>query len=331
METAAYDGRRIRYFYNHTVYMVKHGYKKKVKRRTITGRIRKTSKRNWMKTRTKKRRTGKNTKKGGGPKKKTKKNTHRQTDSTHVVSLVIPGGQDFVHGDDYKRIIVKYADPASLMSLRDIDHAWQIVVDKQIDALVKGGTLMVHGGNDISLDKARTLREKRHMVTDVVFLPGTTKIGTHAFDECWNVKSIIIPEGIESIGKSAFFNCTSLVNVTFPKSLKSIGEGTFSHCTFIEAMDFSHTNLTSIDKEAFYHCKRMVSMKLPLSVKSVGKNAFQIVPPYATVLIPTTIDDTDNDRIIEFLHTPQAERDALMLANPPFCEESEEEEEEYDY
>ena len=45
------------------------------------------------------------------------------------------------------------------MSLRVVDKAWQIVVDQCIDGLVKGGSLLVHGGNDISYDKADALRE----------------------------------------------------------------------------------------------------------------------------------------------------------------------------
>ena len=68
---------------------------------------------------------------------------------------------DFRHTDDYRRYLVKYIDPVSLMSLRAVDKAWQIVVDQRIDGLVKGGSLLVHGGNDISDDKAYALEEKR--------------------------------------------------------------------------------------------------------------------------------------------------------------------------
>ena len=65
---------------------------------------------------------------------------------------------DFRHTDDYRRYLAKYIDPVSLMSLRVVIKAWQIVVDPHIDGLVKGGSLLVHGGNDISYNKAIALR-----------------------------------------------------------------------------------------------------------------------------------------------------------------------------
>ena len=133
-----------------------------------------------------------------------------------------------------------------MWSLRVVDKAWQVVVDPCIDGLVKRGSLLVHGGNDISDDKARALREKRKNVTDVVFLLNITTIGMNACFNCESLVTVVVPEGIESIGKYAFASCTSILDVTFPKSLKSIGDWAFSTCTSIEAMDLSHTLLNSI-------------------------------------------------------------------------------------
>ena len=81
---------------------------------------------------------------------------------------------DFRSTDDYRRYLAKYIDPVSLWSLRVVNKAWQIVVDPCIDGLVKGGSLLVHGGNNISHGKARALEEKRKNITDVVFLLNIT-------------------------------------------------------------------------------------------------------------------------------------------------------------
>ena len=115
---------------------------------------------------------------------------------------------DFRHTDDYRRYLAKYIDPYSMWSLRVVDKAWQIVVDQRIDGLVKGGSLLVHGGNDISDDKANALREKRKNVTDVVFLLNITTIGNFACFYCESLVTVVVPEGIESIGQDAFFGCT---------------------------------------------------------------------------------------------------------------------------
>ena len=180
----------------------------------------------------------------------------------------------------------------------------------------------MHGGNDISVNKANALREKRKNVTDVVFLLNITTIGDLACYYCKSLVTVVVPEGIESIGNKAFYNCTSLLNVTFPKSLKSIGDFAFNECTSIEAMDLSHTLLNSIGEYAFSYCSELKSLKLPSSVQSADGNAFY----YCSKLVPSTIStsyDYDNAPILAFLHKPQSERDALMLANPPIDEDSE--------
>ena len=90
---------------------------------------------------------------------------------------------DFRHTDDYRRYLVKYIDPASLMSLRVVDKAWQIV------GLVKGGSLLVHGGEDVDDDSdpedsdggsERLLETGNKNVTDVIFLLNFTTIGDNA-------------------------------------------------------------------------------------------------------------------------------------------------------
>jgi hypothetical protein len=87
-------------------------------------------------------------------------------------------------------------------------------------------------------------------------------------------------------------------------------------------MDLSHTLLNSIGNYAFYYCSELKSLKLPSSVQSAGDNAFW----NCSKLVPSTIstsDYADNAPILAFLHKPQSERDALMLANPPIDEDSE--------
>jgi len=70
---------------------------------------------------------------------------------------------DFRHTDDYRRYLAKYIDPDSLMSLRVVDKAWQIVVDQRIDGLVGGGSILVHGDINFSEDKAEAWRRGLRM------------------------------------------------------------------------------------------------------------------------------------------------------------------------
>ncbi len=58
-----------------------------------------------------------------------------------------------------------------------------------------------------------------------------SKIGEHAFSDCTNLVSVIIPESVVSIGAGAFLGCSNLVSVVIPESVVSIGTDTFSGCS----------------------------------------------------------------------------------------------------
>lgn len=63
-----------------------------------------------------------------------------------------------------------------------------------------------------------------------------TSIGESAFEGCWNLTSIEIPNSVTSIGESAFFYCTSLTSIEIPSSVTSIGAWAFSGCTSLTSV-----------------------------------------------------------------------------------------------
>ena len=50
------------------------------------------------------------------------------------------------------------------------------------------------------------------------------------FTDCYNLKSIILPDTITYIETDAFQNCRSLTEIILPKELKTIGTGAFNGC-----------------------------------------------------------------------------------------------------
>lgn len=86
-----------------------------------------------------------------------------------------------------------------------------------------------------------------------VTVPGTfTTIGTEAFYEAYNVRSVIIEEGVSKIGDSAFCGC-SMESITLPQSLEEIGYDAFSHCTKLKELVLPD-NLKKLGKAPFAHC-----------------------------------------------------------------------------
>ena len=56
------------------------------------------------------------------------------------------------------------------------------------------------------------------------------RIKEHAFDRCYNVKSITIPNSVTSIGSWAFGSCTGLTSIKIPNSVKEISNHAFFNC-----------------------------------------------------------------------------------------------------
>ena len=68
-----------------------------------------------------------------------------------------------------------------------------------------------------------------------------TSIGECAFDGCFSLTSIVIPESVTSIGERAFWECSSLTSIVIPDSVTSIGEQAFRDCSSLTSITFNGT------------------------------------------------------------------------------------------
>ena len=59
---------------------------------------------------------------------------------------------------------------------------------------------------------------------------GVTSIGDYAFNVCYSLASVTIPDGVTSIEDYAFNTCYSLASVTIPDGVTSIGVNAFRYC-----------------------------------------------------------------------------------------------------
>ena len=80
-----------------------------------------------------------------------------------------------------------------------------------------------------------------------------TSIGDWAFDGCWGLTSVTIPNSVTSIGEYAFCDCTGLTSVTIGNSVTSIGYRAFIVCTGLTSVTIPNS-VTSIGIAAFYEC-----------------------------------------------------------------------------
>ena len=79
---------------------------------------------------------------------------------------------------------------------------------------------------------------------------GTTKICNGAFDSCFQLKSVHLPDGLITIDRYAFYYCLALRVINIPNTVKYI------KCY------------------AFNHCKTLMDISIPSSVIEIGYEAF---------------------------------------------------------
>ena len=83
-------------------------------------------------------------------------------------------------------------------------------------------------------------------------------IGDGAFESCFKLKSITIPNSVVLIGRYAFFDCTQLGNVTLSSSLQSIGVSAFDNCYSLASITIP-SSVVFIGEDAFLGCSNLTS------------------------------------------------------------------------
>ena len=129
-----------------------------------------------------------------------------------------------------------------------------------------------------------------------------TTIGNWAFDYCYSLTSVTIPDSVTTIGNYAFYKCSSLTSVTIPDSVTSIGEEAFSKCSNLQEFNgkfasedgrcliiygtlnsFAPAGLTeytipdrvtTIGRSAFFGCESLTSITIPDNVTTIRELAF---------------------------------------------------------
>ena len=81
-----------------------------------------------------------------------------------------------------------------------------------------------------------------------------TSIGSAAFYDCRNLKSVSFPDAVTNIGYLAFCDCSSLTNITIPAGVTAINSQTFANCTNLVAVSLPNTLDGTLDNSIFEGC-----------------------------------------------------------------------------
>ena len=83
-----------------------------------------------------------------------------------------------------------------------------------------------------------------------------TTIGGSAFEDCYGLTSVSIPNSVTEIGSGAFYCCYGLTSVTIPNSVTSIDIGAFEDCSGLRSVTIGG-NVSNIGNDAFSGCTNL--------------------------------------------------------------------------
>ena len=137
--------------------------------------------------------------------------------------------------------------------------------------------------------------EYQKYITDVVILPGCTSVSSSAFQYCYNLKRVTLPDGVESIGSFAFNNCYNLTQIELPDGVESIGSYAFSSCSRLPSISLPDS-VTYIGDDAFYNCRALESATFGDGLQSIGYEAFCNCRTLESIVIPDSVTRLGYDK-----------------------------------
>jgi ribosomal protein L12E/L44/L45/RPP1/RPP2 len=81
-------------------------------------------------------------------------------------------------------------------------------------------------------------------------------------------EEVIIPEGVKEIKKLAFNGCYYLKKLTLPQSLETIGDSAFADCDVLETLDLG--GAVTIGADAFYGCTSLKELTISGNCQTIG-------------------------------------------------------------
>ena len=144
-------------------------------------------------------------------------------------------------------------------------------------------------------------------ISEHLDLTGVRGIADYAFDECYRLKSVLIPNGMTRIAEQAFRGCSRLTSITIPESVTSIGFNSFygsgiTNCLYNPSatillyvppsvsgsFDIPNT-VMSIGDHAFVGCSKLTSINIPDCVTNIGNFTFYECSGLKSFTIPNGV------------------------------------------
>lgn len=125
-------------------------------------------------------------------------------------------------------------------------------------------------------------------IKEVVLGNNIEIIRHNAFHCCKNLKRVILNDGLSCIDSSAFSYCESLEEIHLPSSLQNIGWSVFEHTNLTRIIIPPQINI--ISRSLFSYCKNLQQIILGENIKDIGERAFEGCENLAEINLPNDIE-----------------------------------------
>ena len=146
--------------------------------------------------------------------------------------------------------------------------------------------------NTLTALPSKLFFNNQNMLGEYIFGDQLTSVGSSAFESCYMVSKIELPDTVQNIGERAFVNCLAITSFKYPANLTSIPNYAFQGDRELVGFVFPN-NLLTIGTYAFSGCKKF-AVAIPDTVTSIGNYAFSetsyedIELPPAVTSIPSS-------------------------------------------
>ena len=122
-------------------------------------------------------------------------------------------------------------------------------------------------------------------ITKVIIADGVKYFEPCAFECCYSLKSITIPDSVTDIGNLCFSQCYDLTYAKLPNNLKEIPYCAFRACEKLKEINLP-TDLEIIGWQAFDGCRSLQSINLPPTVSYIAPYGFRSCESLIEIKIP---------------------------------------------
>ena len=155
--------------------------------------------------------------------------------------------------------------------------------------LAPDGTLTVSGTGSITAGYSWWFPWKsfKEEILKIVIEDGITSVGTNAFPDCPNLKTVEIAGSVTSLGIQVFANCHKLEEVHLSEGLKNIGCSALGG-TAIRTIELPES-LETLGCCAFGWCPNLESIRIPSNVWGLDRAVFTFCDNLKEVWLPRSL------------------------------------------